>query len=129
MTASRVSHLSDTRQIANGINKALRRTDAMDLSADQLSVTVDRAIDVTGGLNVSGAYSVAGTQVVGARIAGWAAATGTPARGAFTATAAGTASATYAQAELQGALNRVAALEARLIAYDADLRTHGLIGT
>jgi hypothetical protein len=30
---------------------------------------------------------------------------------------------------LQGALNRIAALEARLVAYDADLRTTGLIGT
>lgn len=125
----RVSHLSDNRQIANALNGAMRKIDAIDLSADQNTVTIDRATDVTGSLNVSGHYSVATVQVVGARITGWTAATGTPARGAFAAAAAGTASAAYVQAELQGALNRIAALEARLIAYDADLRTHGLIGT
>jgi hypothetical protein len=74
-------------------------------------------------------YSVGGVQVVGARIDGWTAATGTASRGPFAAAAAGTASATYAASELQGALNRIAALEARLVAYDADLRAHGLIGS
>jgi hypothetical protein len=43
--------------------------------------------------------------------------------------AAGTASAKYVQSELQGALNRVAALEARLKSYDIALIGHGLIGT
>lgn len=128
MNATRVSHLSDARQIAAHVNKALRKTDALDLSSDQLTVTLDRDGDVTGSMNVSGAYKVATVQVVGARIAGWTAATGTPARGAFAAAAAGTASAAYVQAELQGALNRIAALEARLIALQADLTTHGLIG-
>jgi hypothetical protein len=78
---------------------------------------------------VTGAYQIGGVQVVGPRITGWTAATGTPSRGAFAAAAAGTASASYVQSELQGALNRIAALEARLVAYDADLRTTGLIGT
>ena len=80
-------------------------------------------------LNTGNAYKVNAVQVVAARVTGWTAATGTPARGAFAAAAAGTASVGYVQAELQGALNRIAALEARLAAYDADLRTHGLIGT
>lgn len=129
MTATRVSHLSDPRQFADGVNKALRKTDAFDLSSDQATVLVNKDGSVTGSWNVSGAYKVATVQVVGARITGWTAATGTPARGAFAAAAAGTASAAYVQAELQGALNRIAALEARLVAYDADLRTHGLIGS
>lgn len=129
MSAPRVSHLSDARQIASGVNRALRATDPLSLSSDQLTLNIDRDVAITGSMNVTGHYSVAGVQVVGARVTGWTAATGTPARGAFAAAAAGTASAGYVQAELQGALNRVAALEARLIAYDADLRTHGLIGS
>jgi hypothetical protein len=73
-------------------------------------------------------YDSGGNKVVGARQTGWTARqTGTPARGAFAAAAAGTASATYVQAELQGALNRIAALEARLIAAEADLRSFGII--
>ena len=78
---------------------------------------------------VGRSYSINGTQVVGARIGGWTAASGTASRGAFAAAAAGTASATYAASELQGALDRIAAIEARVVAYDADLRAHGLIGS
>lgn len=72
-------------------------------------------------------YKVGGTQVVSARNTGWTAATGTGSKGAFAAAAAGTASAAYVQAELQGALNRIAALEARMVSIDAMLRIHGLI--
>lgn len=128
-TYPRVSHLSDPRQVSGAVNQALRKTDALGLSSDQATVTLDRDVSITGDVDLSGAYKVATAQVVGARIAGWTAATGTPARGAFAAAAAGTASVGYVQAELQGALDRIAALEERLIAYDADLRTHGLIGT
>ena len=62
-----------------------------------------------------------------AKQTGWTASTGTPARGAFAAAAAGTASATYVQAEANAALTRIAALEARLIALEADARTFGVI--
>lgn len=70
-----------------------------------------------------------GNQVVGARDTGWTAMTGAGSKGALAAAAAGTASGAYVQAELQGALNRVAALEARLRSLDAALIAHGLIGT
>jgi hypothetical protein len=82
-----------------------------------------------GGVNLvtGNAYKINAVQVVGARITGWTASTGTPARGAFAAAVAGTASAAYVQAEANAALTRIAALEARLIALEADARTHGLI--
>ena len=85
------------------------------------------------GLLPSGNYKVRALQVgadvvVGSRDTGWTAATGAGSKGAFAAAAAGAASVGYVQAELQGALNRVAALEARLKAYDAALFAHGLIG-
>lgn len=81
-----------------------------------------------GVFNAGTKFQIAGTQVVGPRDAGWTAMTGTGSKGALAAAAAGTASAGYVQAELQTALNRIAALEARLKAYDAALITHGLIG-
>lgn len=66
-------------------------------------------------------------QVVGAQRTGWTAATGTANRGSFAATAAGTVSAAYVQAEAQESRSRIAALEARLIALEGDCRAHGLI--
>lgn len=80
-----------------------------------------------GAINAIG-YYVNGVKVVGARDTGWTAMTGTGSKAALAAAAAGTASAAYVQAELQGALNRIAALEARLRSLDAALITHGLIG-
>lgn len=61
MTALRISHLSDPRQTAQAINGALRRTDAIDVSADQSALTVDRDLDV------AGVVKIASVQVVGAR--------------------------------------------------------------
>lgn len=77
---------------------------------------------------LSGAVKVGGLQVVGARNTGWTAMTGAGSKAALAAAAAGTASATYVQAELQGALNRIAALEARLKSYDDAFFAHGLVG-
>lgn len=87
--------------------------------ANVLSVGLD--------LQAGKTLQVAGTQVVGPRRTGWTAATGTPARGAFAAIAAGTASVSYVQAEAQEKRNRIAALEARLVALESDCRAHGLI--
>jgi hypothetical protein len=50
--------------------------------------------------------------------ASWSAMTGTGSKATIAAAAAGTASVVYVQAELQGALNRIAAMEARMKAYD-----------
>ncbi|ESY10490.1 MULTISPECIES: hypothetical protein [unclassified Mesorhizobium] len=80
------------------------------------------------GIVIATQYNVGANKVVGARDTGWTAMTGTGAKTALAAAAAGTASGAYVQAELQGALNRVAALEARLRSLDAALVTHGLIG-
>ena len=98
-TTYRVSHLSDPRQVATSLNIARRKTDALDLTADQTTVTVDRPMSVTGGMvlsedlgavnatltgdlvavnaNISGVYEIASVQVVGPRQTGWTADTGT----------------------------------------------------
>ena len=71
---------------------------------------------------------IAGTKVISARSTGWTAMTGSGSKGALAAAAAGTASVGYVQAEAQGALNRIAAVEARMKSYDDAWFTHGLIG-
>lgn len=85
-------------------------------------------LQVTGAIKATIEYRVGANKVVGARDTGWAAMTGAGSKAAIAATPAGIASAAYAQTELQSALNRIAALEARLRAYDAALIAHGLIG-
>lgn len=91
--------------------------------------------DVTGGADSGSTYFpdgspiyFGGNRLLTNRQTGWTAGTGTPQRGAFAALAAGTASGTYAQTELQNALNRIAALEGRVLALQTDLEAHGLIG-
>lgn len=98
--------------------------------ANKTSFTVDYAtFKLTFAVTPSApAYQVANVQVIGARNTGWSAMTGTGSKATLAATAAGTASVSYVQAELQDALNRIAALEARLKALDDALFAHGLIG-
>ena len=54
MTASRVSFQSDPRQIALHINKALKRTDALDVSV--LEDAVDDTAAATAGVPINGFY-------------------------------------------------------------------------
>jgi hypothetical protein len=108
--------------VARAVNHLMKVTGSLRRTSSDLSV--DDSINLASGK----VYEINGVQVVGPRVTGWTASTGTPSRGAFAAAAAGTASAAYVQAELQGALDRIAALEARLIALEADMTTHGLIG-
>lgn len=79
-------------------------------------------------LATGNAYQINGVQVVGPRSTGWTPMTGTGSKGALAAAPAGTASASYVQAELQTALNRIAAMEARLKACDDMMAAHGLSG-
>ena len=79
--------------------------------------------------NINGmSLAISGTKVVGARITGWGAATGTVDRAAWTAYSAPTVSATYTQAEIQAIANAVQANSRHLAALQQDLTTHGLIG-
>lgn len=135
----RVSHLSDARQVSSAVNHALKKTDPLSLSVDQLSLEIDRNASLTGNFDVSGYYSVATVQVVGARITGWVADTGTAEKTSHATYTAGTTltfSAAYVQAELTALATRLAAVEAALQgatrgqkAIKDGLITHGLIGT
>jgi hypothetical protein len=82
-----------------------------------------------GTINVDNGYYVDGTKVMGARDTGWTAMTGVSGyKGAMTAAVAGTAPASYTQASLQAALNRIATLEARLRAHEAVFFAQGFMG-
>jgi hypothetical protein len=134
VTQLRVSQFSDARQIKQAINGALRRTDPFDVSSDQATATVDRPFNV-----VTGAYQIAGVQVLGPRLTGWVADTGTAettAHATYTAGTTLTFSATYTQSELNALATRLAAVEAALQGVtrgqkalkDAAI-SHGLIGS
>ena len=83
----------------------------------------------TGTVNTDNGYYVNGTKVMGARDTGWTAMTGVSGyKGAMTVAVAGTAPASYTQAALQGALNRIATLEARLRAHEAVFFAQGFMG-
>lgn len=79
-------------------------------------------------ISIDGIIYINGVPVLGPRSTGWTAMTGTGSKGALAAAAAGTASGSYVQAELQAALNRLAAVEARLKAYDDVFFANGTIG-
>lgn len=123
MTQLRVSHLSDPRQFASSINGALRRTDPLSLSSDQTALEVDR------NLTLSGAYQINGVQVLGARITGWAADTGTSKKTANATYTAPTISNPPTQAEVQAIADKLQDVSRTMKALKADLFTHGIIGT
>jgi hypothetical protein len=128
MTALRVSHLSDPRQNAKAVNTALRKTDALGLSSDQLTLTSDRNFDVTGNVNVSGVFEVASVQVVGARSTGWTADTGTAEKGAKATYTAPTISNPPTQTEVQNIANALQGATRELKAIKDALIAHGLLG-
>lgn len=117
----RVSHLSDDRQKVSAINGALRKTDAFDLSADQLTVTVDRDVDIDGVLKL------AGVQAVGAPDTGWVADTGTALKTTVATYTAPTISNPPTQAEVQAIANALQSATQQVKALKDALLAHGLI--
>lgn len=66
-------------------------------------------------------------KVIGPREVGWTASTGIASKGAYATYSAGTASATYTQAELQAVMTALQGVSQRLKAMEDMARTHGLI--
>jgi len=74
-------------------------------------------------------YKINDVQVVGGRVTGWTAPTGTATRSTFATYAGQDVSALYTEAEVQAIDDHVKVLSERLKALIDDLTTHGLIGT
>lgn len=97
------------------------------IQADYVSKTVTTSQTLASPLNVTTSYSVGGTKVVGARQAGWAAATGASLLGSFNASQTYSASATYTQSEMQALATGLQQARQRIKALEDMARTHGLI--
>lgn len=72
-------------------------------------------------------YLIAGLQVVGPRVTGWTAATGTALLGAFNANTTYAAGLVYSQAEVSAIAAGLVEARQRLKGHEDAMRTHGLI--
>lgn len=97
------------------------------LQLDYVSKSAVASQTLASPLNVTTSYSVNGTQVVGVRVTGFTAATGTALKGAFNASTTFTVSATYTQAEVQAIATALIAARQRIKALEDAMRSHGLI--
>lgn len=78
-------------------------------------------------LNVATSYSVDGTKVVGTRVTGFTAASGTGLKGSFAADTSYTIGTTYSQAQVQALANGLREARQRIKALEDAMRSHGLI--
>lgn len=87
-------------------------------------------LDTTAGLNLNtgGSIQVAGTNVLGTRITGWGAPTGSNSRATFATYTAPTISVIYNHSEVQAMADHIQVLSQRLAALITDNRIHGIIG-
>lgn len=88
------------------------------------------SIDSTSGLDVAtgGAYRMAGVRLLGPRITGWGAPTGTTSKSTFATYTAPTISASYTRAEVQAIADHVQVVSRALGQLILDARSHGIIG-
>lgn len=88
--------------------------------------TTDK-LQVVGDVTASSSYKVSGVKVVGSRVTGFTAATGSALKGAFNASQEYTVSATYTQSEVQAMASGLTAARQRIKALEDAMRSHGLI--
>lgn len=105
-------------------NSAL--TLATTINGDYVSKTVVAPQAVSDTFKAT-AYLVGANQVVGPRVTGWTAATGTALLGAFNANTAYAAGVVYLQAEATAAYAGLVEARQRIKALEDSMRTHGLI--
>lgn len=99
---------------------------ATSINGDYVSKTVVAPQSVADTFKAT-AYLVGANQVVGARITGWTASTGTAFLGAFNANTTYTASLAYVQLEASTAYAALTEARQRIISIETAMRTHGLI--
>lgn len=116
--------LTNAATAQNTANSALSLAQYID--GDYVSKTDAAAQSVVSTFQAT-SYLVAGLQVVGPRITGWTAATGTPYYGAFNGNTTYAAGATYLQAEAAAVASGLLEARQRIIALEKAMRDHGLI--
>lgn len=116
--------LSDADDAQSTANSALNL--ASDIDADYISRTMLPPQAVLSTFQAP-SYLVAGLQVVGPRVTGWTAATGTALLGAFNSNTTYAAGVVYLQAEATAAYAGLTEARQRIKALEEAMRTHGLI--
>lgn len=115
----------DIASLDGRLDTAEQDIDALQL--DYVSKSAAASQTLLSPLNVGTSYSINGTQVVGVRVTGFTAATGTALKGAFNANATFAVSSTYTQSELTAIANALVAARQRIKGLEDAMRSHGLI--
>lgn len=102
-------------------------TDIDNIQADYVSKSATATQTILSPINVASGYFVNGLRVVGPRVTGWTAATGTALLGAFNANQAYSAGATYSQSEMSALATGLQQVRQRVKALEDVDRAHGLI--
>ncbi len=98
-----------------------------EIDADYVSLSRETTQILASPISVKDSYSVDGVQVVGARIAGFTASTGTASKSGFNANQTYSIGSTYDQLEIQVLSSALTTTRKSLKAMEDALRTHGLI--
>lgn len=101
--------------------------DIAGIKGDYVSKTAAGVQKLESSLDVAISYFVNGTQVVGARVTGFTAATGTALKGSFAADNNYTIGTTYSQSQVQALATDLRAARQRIKALEDAMRSHGLI--
>lgn len=98
-----------------------------EIDADYVSLSRETVQILASPISVKDSYSVDGVQVVGARVTGFTASTGTASKSGFNANQTYSVGATYSQVEVKAISDTLTATRKSLKAMEDTLRTHGLI--
>lgn len=126
--ASALSAATAAQAAANAaqITANAAKAEADAINADYVSITKTSDQTLSGSLGVV-SLKIAGLQVVGSRITGWTAFTGSPYYGAFNANTTYTVSASYTQSEIQSIAAALTQARQRIAALEQSMRTQGTI--
>lgn len=106
---------------------ATAEADISAIQGDYVSKSVTASQALSSPLSVTTSYSVNGLKVIGARVTGFTAATGTALLGAFAADTTYTIGTTYSQSQVQALATDLKAARQRIKALEDSMRSHGLI--
>jgi hypothetical protein len=103
------------------------KDDISTIKVDYLSKSVTSAQSLASPLNVATSYSVGGVKVVGVRVTGFTAATGSALKSSFNASQSYSVGTLYSQTEMQAMATGLIQARQRIKALEDALRNHGLI--
>ena len=97
------------------------------LQGDYVSKSLTSSQSLSSPLNVTTSYSIGGTKVVGARVTGFSAITGTAKKASINADYSETGAASYSAGQMTQVFDLLKETRQKIKAHDDALRSHGLI--